>query len=184
MRSAKQTATPKYAWKAVLYIDVLQPDMQQENDMTRVPYLYHEGTTWSVTAKRQGKAGLTIMILVNQWYPIFHKGTQQSQDGSMCGPVSQSFQLRSVDVRHSVRYDRTNIEKTHRVYESQMEPRKRYHSMSLSLRAYSERSRAEEGGGTRRKFRAINSSARATTKGLFERRSKLNRVAKVSRVGK
>jgi hypothetical protein len=58
---------------------------------------------------------------------------------------------------------------THRVYESQIDPRRRYHSISLSLLAYSARSSVAEAGGARRRLREMNSMKRTTINGLFVR---------------
>jgi hypothetical protein len=49
-----------------------------------------------------------------------------------------------------------------------MEPRKRYQTMSRSLRAYSERSRAADGGGVRRKLRDMSSIIKAQTNGRLD----------------
>jgi hypothetical protein len=54
------------------------------------------------------------------------------------------------------------------VYDTQIDPRKRYHKISRSLRAYSKRSRAADVGGFRRILREINSIARVTIRGRFE----------------
>ena len=50
---------------------------------------------------------------------------------------------------------------------SHIDPRSRYQVISRSLRAYSDRSRAEEGVGTRRRLSAMSSSARAVMRGLL-----------------
>ena len=47
--------------------------------------------------------------------------------------------------------------------------------MSLSLRAYSERSRAADGRGVRRKFRETISMTSVVINGRFECRSEVNR---------
>jgi len=49
--------------------------------------------------------------------------------------------------------------------------------MSLSLLAYSARSRVAEGGGDLRRERERSSMARTVTRGRFERRSKVRREA-------
>lgn len=48
---------------------------------------------------------------------------------------------------------------TYRVYSCQIDPRSRYHSMSLSLREYSARSTDAEAGADRRRLRETNSMA-------------------------
>ena len=50
-----------------------------------------------------------------------------------------------------------------------MDPRNRYHNMSLSLRAYSDRSKAARGGGVRRRTREMHSISNATGRARFVR---------------
>ena len=50
-----------------------------------------------------------------------------------------------------------------------MDPRNRYHSMSLSLRAYSDRSKAARGEGVRRRTREMHSISNATGRARFVR---------------
>jgi hypothetical protein len=61
------------------------------------------------------------------------------------------------------------VEIPYLVYDSQMEPRNRYQTISRSLRAYSERSRAADGGGARRRLREMSSRIKAVTNGRLER---------------
>ena len=58
-----------------------------------------------------------------------------------------------------------------------MAPRNRYHRMSLSLRAYSDRSSDEEADGFRRRFREIISNAIEVTSGLLVSWSRDNMMA-------
>ena len=67
--------------------------------------------------------------------------------------------------------------RTNRVYVSQIDPRKRYHSMFLSLRAYSDRSRVACGGGVRRRTRERNSISKAAGRALFARPDELRWAA-------
>lgn len=66
---------------------------------------------------------------------------------------------------------------TDRVYVSQIDPRRRYQSISRSLRAYSERSRAADDVGVRRRLRDTNSIASAVKRGRFECRSEASNEA-------
>ena len=54
-----------------------------------------------------------------------------------------------------------------------MDPRNRYHSMSLSLRAYSDRSKAARGGGVRRRKREMHSISNTVGRARFERSGEL-----------
>jgi hypothetical protein len=58
-----------------------------------------------------------------------------------------------------------------------MDPRNRYHSMSLSLRAYSDRSKAARGGGVRRRMREMHSINNATGRARFVRSGELRWAA-------
>lgn len=63
------------------------------------------------------------------------------------------------------------------MYDCHTDPRNKYHSMSLSLLAYSVRSRAAEGGGVLRRVRDRSSMIIAVTRGRFERLSETSKVA-------
>ena len=58
-----------------------------------------------------------------------------------------------------------------------MAPRNKYHRMSLSLRAYSDRSNDEEADVFRRRFREIISNAMEVTSGLLVSGSRDNMIA-------
>jgi hypothetical protein len=65
----------------------------------------------------------------------------------------------------------------YRVYSVQIDPRRRYHSISRSLREYSVRSRAAEVGTIRRRLRETNSMVSAMTKGRLDCLSVADKVA-------
>jgi hypothetical protein len=68
----------------------------------------------------------------------------------------------------------------YRVYSFQIDPRKKYHSTSLSLREYSVRSRTEAAGAVRRRLREITSMTIAVIRGRLESSFVADKVAKTS----
>ena len=56
----------------------------------------------------------------------------------------------------------------YRVYSSQIDPRRRYHNISLSLLEYSARSRAAAAGAVRRRLRETISMTSAVIRGRLE----------------
>jgi len=66
----------------------------------------------------------------------------------------------------------------YRVYSSQIDPRRKYHNISLSLLEYSTRSRAEAAGAARRRLRETISMTSAVIKGRLESLFVADKVAK------
>ena len=109
------------------------------------------------------------MILVDKRHPVLQECANKIKDWDIGSLGREGFQLRPVSGFSAVIQRHMNA--THRVHVFQMEPRKRYHTRSLSLEAYSERSNADEFEGTRRRLREMSSSAREIMSGRFDSRS-------------
>ena len=119
-------------------------------------------------ARAQGAGERTIIILVDQGDPILHESAEDPHEWCVSGFVGEALQLRAVrDVCSQHMCMELREHDTHRVQVSQIEPLNKYQVISRSRRAYSERSRAEDGLGTRRRLSARSSSASAVIKGLL-----------------
>ena len=129
------------------------------------------------------------MIFIDQRYPVLDEDVQHVQERHVRCAVREAEELGSnetmdkdvishlpqmLDCNRSreggepeIGSGRGGWEESYLVHSFQIEPRRRYQKISLSRRAYSERSNVAVGGGTRRRCRCTNSSTRATTSGAF-----------------